>query len=210
MPTTTVTKTTGGKTRAMPMTVAAPEQQMLADQLEQVAADATINGRFLADLLSAFCAHERCGVHLYRALAGVTQNDAWRQKYEEFGRETTEHIGIYEDLIRQLGGDPMYVSPVARLTEFIDTKLLEPLLLTGSVDLKTVEVAGLEAVLLGETKCQGNWQFLSVLAEQLPDSDSKRAIQSAVQRVQAQEDDHVNWARSTWQQTLLSQVMQPR
>ena len=210
MPTTVVTKTTGGKTRVMPMTVAAPEQQMRPEQLEQLAPDAQLNGRFLADLLSAFCAHERCGAHLYRTLAGATQNDEWRQKYDEFGRETVEHIGIYEDLIRQLGGDPMYVSPAARLTEYLDTKLMEPVMLTGSVDLKTTELAGLELVLLGETKCHGNWQLLSTLAEQLPDSDTKRAIQMAVQRVEPQEDEHLNWAKSTWQQAILAQLTQPR
>ena len=208
MPVTTVTKTTGGKTRPMPMTVAAPAQQLGSADLERFAQAAQLNGPFFADLLSAFCAHERCGAHLYRSAAGQTQNADWRLKYEEFGRETEHHIEIYEHLIRQLGGDPRYVSPAARLTEFRATKLMEAVLFTGSIDLKTAELAHLECVLLAEEKCHSNWQFLSTLTEQLPDSSTKQALQAAVQQVETQEDEHLNWARSTWQQAVLAQLTQ--
>jgi len=206
--TTVVTKETGGKTRPMLMTVAAPSQMMLPEQLDQFAAQAQLNGRFLADLLSCFCAHERCGVHLYRTVAGLTQQPEWKARYQEFGRETEEHIRIYEKLITRLGGDPMYVSPQARLTEFMDTKLMEPILIGGSIDLKTLELAGLEAVFLGESKCHANWQFLSRLAEQLPQGDVKQALLDAVQQVEKQEDEHLQWVQSTWQQTLMMQVQQ--
>jgi rubrerythrin len=204
--TTVVTKDTGGKTRPMPMTVAAPSQMLLPDQLDRMGADAQLNGRFLADLLSAFCAHERCGVHLYRTVAGLTMQPEWKQKYEEFGRETEEHIRIYSDLITRLGGDPMYASPPARLTEFLDTKLMEPILIGGSIDLKTLDLAGLECVFLAESKCHANWQFLGKLAATLPDGNVKRALQEAVQKVEKQEDEHLEWVQQTWQQTLLRQV----
>lgn len=209
MPTTVVTKATGGKTRIMSMTVAEPDRVMKPEQLESFAADARANGRFLADLLSSFVAHERCGVHLYRALAGLSQNAEHKAKYEEFGRETEEHIEVYSNLIKELGGDPMYVSPAARLTEFSDSKLLESLLLTGSIDLKTQELAGVEAVLLAETKCHGNWELLKKLGQSLPEqSQAKKAIEAAVEKVEDEEDEHLNWAKQARQQMVLGLALE--
>ncbi len=59
-----------------------------------------------------------------------------------------------------------------------------------------------------EEKCHSNWQFLSTLAEHLPDSSTKQALQAAVQQVETQEDEHLNWARTTWQQAVLAQLTQ--
>lgn len=209
MPTSVVTKDKGGKTRIMPMTVAEPDRVMKPEQLESFAQDARANGRFLADQLSAFAAHERCGLHLYRTLAGLTQNAAHKAKYEEFGRETEEHIDVYESLIKELGGDPMYVSPAARLTEYADAKLLEPLLLTGSIDLKTQEMFGIEAVLLAETKCHGNWELLKKLSQLLPEqSKARKAMEAAVQKVEQEEDEHLNWAKQAREQMVLGLALE--
>src|SRR3546814_13386017 len=72
------------------------------------------NAAFVADLLSACLAHERCGTHLYRSVAGRTNNAILKAKYEEFGDETLRHVGILEELVASLGGNPSYVSPLAR------------------------------------------------------------------------------------------------
>lgn len=206
MPVTVVTRETGGKTKPMMMTVAPPAQQMMPDKTQQMASQLGLNGAALADLLSAFVTHERCGVHLYRAVAEKSTMPELKKKYEEFGRETAEHIEIYSDLIKKLGGDPMYVSPQARITEFMDGKLMEPILLGGSIDMKTVELVGLESVMIAESKCHANWQFLEQLAQQLPDGAPKQALQKAVKQVERQEDEHLQWAKTTWQKMLMQQL----
>ena len=43
---------------------------------------------------------------------------------EEFGKEPLNNVAIYEELIGQLGGEPNYISPAARMTEQLDTKLV--------------------------------------------------------------------------------------
>jgi hypothetical protein len=135
----------------------------------------------------------------------VTQFPEWRGKYEEFLAQTEEHVRILAELTAQLGGDPRYVSPQARMTEFMNTKLMEPILLDGSVDGLTRELTLLEAVLLAERKCHANWQLLGKLADQSPDSASSQALRQAVERVEDQEDEHVRWAERSWQQALLAQ-----
>jgi rubrerythrin len=202
-----VTKETGAKTMPIGNTVAAPECEMRGLDLMTFAEGAELNGLLLANLMSAFAAHERCGVHLYRAAAGMTQFPEWREKYIEFGEQTENHILALTELISQLGGDPMYVSPQARMTEFVNAKIMEPILLDGSVDRLTMELSMLEAVILAERKCHANWQLLKALATQVSDSPVRQALQEACKQVEAQEDEHVQWAESNWQEMLLAQLV---
>lgn len=196
-----VTKETGATTMPIGMVVTTPECAMTGTELNR-----TTGSIALASMLSAFAAHERCGVHLYRTAAGMTQFPEWRARYTEFLAQTEAHVRILSELATQLGGDPMYVSPQARMTEFMNTKLMEPILLDGSVDGMTRELTLLEAVLLAERKCHANWELLGKLADQSSDAAVAQAIQEAVEQVEDQEDEHVAWAEQTWQQTLLAQL----
>jgi rubrerythrin len=200
-----VMKATGAKTMPIGMTVTAPECEITGSELLSAMGKAQPGGILLANLLSAFAAHERCGVHLYRTAAGMTQFAQWEEKYEEFLAQTEEHVRILSELTTELGGDPMYVSPQARMTEFMNTKLMEPILLEGSVDGLTRELTMLEAVLLAERKCHANWHLLRQLSQQLPQGTSTHALREAVEQVEDQEDEHVAWAEQAWQQILLAQ-----
>jgi rubrerythrin len=201
-----VTKETGAKTMPLGMTIAEPSCQMTGKELMPFADAVKGNSIFLANLISAFSAHERCGVHLYRTAAGMTQFDGWRDKYVEFGEQTADHIRILAELTTQLGGDPMYVSPQARMTEFFNTKLMEPILFAGSVDTLTMEITMLEAVFLAEQKCHANWELLKTLVGQITDSTARQAIAEAVSKVEDQEDEHVRWAEQTLKKTLMAQI----
>lgn len=201
-----VTKETGAKTMPLGMTVAEPSCQTTGAELMTFADEVGGNSIFLANLMSAFSAHERCGLHLYRAAAGMTQIEEWRAKYVEFGEQTSEHVRILAELTTRLGGDPMYVSPQARMTEFCDSKLMEAVLLAGSVDTLTMELTTLEAVFLAEQKCHANWELLKSIAGQMTDSPARQAIEQAVSEVEDQEDEHVKWAQQTLKRTLMAQV----
>ncbi len=203
MPTLFATKETGAKTLPTLMTIAAPEQQASVEKLQELGAKAGLNGLLFANLLSGFAQLERDAVHLYRVVAEKTKFEEWRSRYEAFGKESEDHIRIYEELITRLGGDPQYVSPNARMCEFRDSKLLEPLLFSGSVDELTLELTNLEAVIAAETQCHANWELLSALADRVSDPTAKGAIQDAVKQVMPQEDEHLRWAKTTWQETLL-------
>ena len=98
----------------------------------------------------------------------------------------------------ELGGDPAYVSPNARLNEFQNTKVLEGLLLSSSVDVAMFDVALVEAVAVAEAKCFANWTFLAELAPELAEGSAARAaIESAVNAVMEQEEKHAGWATRT-------------
>jgi rubrerythrin len=207
MATTYTTAATGGKTSPTPMSSVAPGHEMPEEKLEAFLSGTSLNGRFVADLLSMVLAHEQCGTHLYRYAAGRTQNPMLKARYEEFGRETEEHIAAVEQLIRTLGGDPGYVSPAARLDEAMSAKMMEATaLLSGTASLLDIELAVLDAVLLAEVTDRANWRTLGRLGDELPDGSVKQALAQAVGRIGPQEDRHLEWAQSMREQMILLQA----
>lgn len=194
MPTLTPTFADGARSVPQEMTLPDPVRQF--PERESFLDGSGLNGPFVADLLSDMLCHERCGVHLYRSVAGRTNNPVLKQRYEHFGNETLEHVEILETLIGRLGGDPMYVSPAARATERADAGLLEStFLLAGSVDLMTQELVMLDAVMLAEAKDHANWSGLSKMVDMLPEGDVRARVREAVARVEPQEDEHLGWAQ---------------
>lgn len=205
---TLTTKETGGL--APLMTVASfspPECAMPPGELDAFMAGTGLNGTFMADLLSSFLMHEQCGLHLYRTAISLSNNPMLKAKYEEFGAETEEHIRIFEELIVACGGRPGYVSPTARMTEALDSKIHEAaILLPDGADEATFELAMLEAVVLAETKCHSDWSLIQKLTPELPEGDIRTAFESAVEQVEEQEDEHIRWARETWEKMVLLQA----
>ena len=124
-PVTTTTKSTGGTALLMtPMTVTEPEVAMRPEMLDSFLEGSGLNGPFVADLLSSFLVHEQCGFHLYRTVSALTKNPMLSSKYQESGAQTENHIAVLEQLISDLGGKPGYVSPAARMTEAMNTKMM--------------------------------------------------------------------------------------
>ena len=198
MPILTPTAATGARSMPQAMTYVDPSRAMLPEESEAFLAGTALNGSFVADLLSDVLAHERCGTMLYRSVAERTHNPVLQRQYRTFGEETETHVEIVEGLIAGLGGDPQYVSPAARATEKADMGLLEStFLMTGSVDLMTQELVMLDAVLLAEAKDHANWSCLAAMVEDLPSGDVRSAFEDAVEEVEAQEDEHLQWAKDT-------------
>lgn len=197
----------GATSKPMPMVDVDPRRAVTDEQLAAIAGDSGLNGPFLADVLSDALMHERCGFHLYRSVAGRTNNPMLKRRYEEFGEETLTHITVLEELITTLGGDPGYVSPSARATEKLDLGALEgSFMLSGSVDLMTQELVMLNAVVLAETIDHSNWATMAALGEACPDGPVKDAMVRAVEQVLPQEEEHVGWAKDMRQRMILLQA----
>lgn len=194
----------GGTSKPAPMTAVDPERLVLAEDLATVAEGSGLDGAFLADVLSDMLMHERCGFHLYRSVAGRSNNPVLKRKYAELGTQTEEHIAVLERLISGLGGDPGYVSPISRVTEKLDLGVLEgSFMLSGSIDLMDQEMAMLDAVVLAETIDSANWETLAALGEVLPDGPAKEAMTRAVEQVLPQEEEHLDWPRQVRMQMVL-------
>ena len=159
--------------------------------------DSVVNVPFVLDLLSAALTHERCGCHLYRSVSRRSVNPVLQARYQEFGKQTERHVEVLEDLVTEFGGNPCYVSASARSVQAMDSHLLESTFLTaGTLDLMTQEMAMLDAVLLAETIDHANWSTLSQLVGELPEGAARTALARAVDEVEDEEDEHLEWART--------------
>jgi rubrerythrin len=207
VPTTSPMYHTGATTKPLPTITITPGREMPPETLQALPSLEGMNAMFVVDVLSDMAMHERCGFHLYRSLAGRTNNPVLKAKYEEFGEETYHHIEVLEQLLTELGADPQYVSPAARATEKMDTGLLEStFLLEGSVDLMTQELVMLDAVLLAETRDHANWSGLADLVPTFPEGPAREAVQRAVDEVEDEEDQHLEWAKTTRKKLIAMQA----
>jgi ferritin-like metal-binding protein YciE len=208
MPTHSVTYHTGGTAQPSDVVYVDPSRRLLPEANKDLVPG--MNGPFIADLLSAFVTHERCGWHLYQSVAARTNNPMLKARYEQFGEETENHIRILEDVIRSAGGDPGYVSPPARAVEKMGMGTLEAtFLLSGSLDVMSQEMAMLDAVFLAESMDHANWQNLAALASSMPEGAMKAALLQAVDEVEDQEDEHLEWARTTKAKMASMQAASP-
>jgi rubrerythrin len=194
----TPTYETGATTKTSETVYAPPGRSVNDDALAAALPDSGLNTPFIADIMSSALTHERCGRHLYRSVAGRTNNPVLRAKYTSFGKETERHVEILEELITALGGDPSYVSPAARATEAADAAILQTtFMLSGSVDVMTSEMVMLEAVLLAEAIDHNNWRAIEALAGDLDDEALRRQFSDAVVEVLDDEVEHFEWAQTT-------------
>jgi rubrerythrin len=191
-----VTKATGGSTKPAGVLYIEPERAAVDADSSTALGGTGLDAAFTADLLSACLAHERCGLHLYRSVASRTTLDSLRERYEQFGAETAEHIVRLEKVLSSAGGDPQYVSPSARATEQTAAALAQStFLLTGSVDLVSAELAMLEAVMLAEAKDRANWELLARLCSHMSDGDVRSQLEAVAGEVLSEEEEHYTWAR---------------
>jgi rubrerythrin len=209
-PTLTPTHHTGATTRSLPDITVDPARWVSGEEVGAPFEPLGLNSVFVADLLSAVAQHERCGTHLYRSVAARSLNPVLSRRYEELGEETLHHVELAEGLIAALGGDPGYVSPMARAVEVMDSSLLESTFLAGgSVDVMTQEGVMLDAVLIAETVDHQHWSMLSRLVADLPEGDLRERMAAVIGEVESQEDDHLAWARQAKERMVLMQARHP-
>ena len=202
-----VTRATGGTAKPVGVLYVEPDQQVLDAGAATALAEAGVDAAATADLLSACLAHERCGIHLYRSVAGRTTIAELRERYEHFGAETVEHARRLEALVGETGGDPQYVSPAARATEKAAAGLVESTyLLAGSVDPPTAELAMLEAVMLAEAKDRANWVLLAQIAARMAAGEVRDRFEAVVDAVLEEEEEHYSWAHDTRAAMLLARA----
>jgi rubrerythrin len=166
-----------------------------------------VNKQVVLDKLSEFLMVEQCGWQLYRVVESRATDKELKERYQEFGQETDRHRTILTRLIRDLGGDPDYVSPTARVAQAKSEALLQSALVSGPLGQAEREASDLENVLLAETKDHADWELLGQLAEQLPNGKAKTAIEAAVAEVGPEEDEHLDWAQAKLAELGLRAVM---
>jgi hypothetical protein len=209
---TRVTKDTGATIKPGPMITAHPDQ-VVTDDAPALASfasegDTGLNGPFVADLLSSCLAHENMGKNLFQMLGQTTANPALQAQYAHFRGDALTAVETYKTLITALGGNPHYASPAGRMTEGLDQKMIESFAAGGgSADPLTLDLKGVEAVLLASTMCVANTMLLSSLAEGLDEGSPVRtAMETAAAALLPVQEGHLSWAASMQRSMVLTQA----
>jgi hypothetical protein len=206
MPTLTPSFTTNARSLRMEMTVPDPPREVTEDQLDTRFADAAMNGSFLAGFLSMVLTHERCGVHLARSLTERTANPVLKAKYKAFADKGLGHVEVLEKAVADMGGDPQYVSPVARAVEGSDDAMLySTFRLDGSIDVMTREAVMLDAFLLASTRAHENFSTLQDLTARLPEGTLRDSLRRAVEACEDDKDDQLAWAKDVRKKMIEAQ-----
>lgn len=151
----------------------------------------------LLDKLSEFLMVEQAGAQLYTVAAERTHREDLREQYLEFGKETEHHREVLIRLIEQLGGDPNYVSPMARVAQIRGQQMLCVPIQADGLSAEELDMIDLESVSLAETKDHADWAFLAELVDQIEDEAVRGPLQEAVDEVGTEEEEHLRWALDT-------------
>ena len=85
---TVVTAMDGSTAKPVGVLYLEPERAVVDAGSDPALSGSGLDPEFLADLLSACLAHERCGVHLYRSVSQRSEEPELVSWYEHFGQET--------------------------------------------------------------------------------------------------------------------------
>lgn len=200
---------TGATIKPGPMITVVRERSISDEQLGHVGQGSGLNAPFLADQLSAWITHQRMGGNLLRTLEARTSNPVLQAMYVALLKSNNTAIGAYERLIDQLGSNPQYASPLARMQEGMDAKITESLLLSGSADPLSFETAGLMGVYSAMTVSVLHAELLAGLAEAADDSDAKDAMGEAAAELTEVSYAGLKQVTTAIEKTVSTQVKHP-
>lgn len=202
-----VTKGKGGTSRPTDMTVVAPGQLVSIDAFEASAEDAKVNALFLADMLSAFIAHERMAVRFGLAAAQQASVTEQQELHEALTRAHGEYLTVLVDLVESLGLNPLYVSPAARIAIYRDEGLLRAPLLAGSIDTTTADFALMDVALAMIEMGWANIQALAEIAAEARPSTIKNVLQTAAEQLDAELAETLAHVHAARQALLVDRVL---
>jgi rubrerythrin len=168
----------------------------MAEMMEKVkdyTTSAEIMRPRLMEKLSEFLTVEKGGVKLYEAAIQQVRNPDVLNRFREFYQQTRRHVEILTRVISSLGGDPMHMSPGAKVAEQKAKALLNTMTFSDGMLPEQTELNAIENIVIAETKDHADWQLLSHIAHRSSDSKLRDILKPAVDEVEPEEDQHLNW-----------------
>jgi rubrerythrin len=165
-----------------------------------------MNDDQLEELLYQALETELGGVKVYETALGCVLNDDLREEWEKYHEQTTRHVEIVKDILREFGLDPSAETPGRRVVRHIGTSLVEAMdMALESGPKEAAELVAAECVTLAETKDHLNWELVGEAAKRMKGEKGK-ALHAAYEQVEKEEDEHLyhttGWARELWIESL--------
>ena len=170
----------------------------MANVIEKVGdylTSASVSREVLRDKLSEFLAVERGGIKLYDQALCMVNDPAVSEKFIQFRDQTRKHEAILLLVMATLGIESIYKSPAAIVAEEKATGLLNTMISRNGLSAEATELNAMENIVLAETKDHADWELLGKIARQFDDQEIRDALKSAVDEVEPEEDNHLNWTK---------------
>lgn len=207
MPVLTPTKTSGARAKPMDGLYVEPQRQVTDESLESAMTDTGLDTGYLADLLSGVAAHERASRKLMRSCAERSNNPMLQMKYRQIGDAIEEHLSALEQMTLIIGGDPLYMAPMARGAQGMGTAMIESTFLgSGSIDPMTAESLMLDAVFMAAAMNHANWSTMTRMCDHMSEGDAQDQFRQVVGEVEESKDEHLAWARETRERMIMLQA----
>ena len=168
----------------------------------------------LDNLLYEALETEQGGVKIYETAVRAAVNEDLREEWQEYLGQTRRHVEILEEVFEALGLDKHKQTTGRQVVKTIGEALVEAMTLAQKSGPKeAAEVVAAECVVLAETKDHLNWELLGEAAQKLS-GEERKALKSACEEVEDQEDEHLyhttGWTRELHMQALgLPAVLPP-
>lgn len=149
---------------------------------------------------------ERGGIQIYETAIGCAVNDDLRDEWGKYLEQTRRHEQVVTELCESLGFDPEEETPGRGVVRHIGESLVAAMDQARSAgDPDAAQLVATECVVLAETKDHLNWELLEELGKK-ESGGRKKAIESACEEVEDQEDKHLyhtqGWSRELWLEAL--------
>ena len=170
----------------------------IIEKAEDYVSSAAISRELLRDKLSECLTVERGGLKLYERALQIIADHEVSTKFRQFREQTRNHESILIRVISELGMDPSYMSPTAKLAHKKAESLLNSMASGDGIDYlpaNAEQINAIENIVLAETKDHANWEMLGKIARQSDDDKTREVLKSAVSEVEPQEDEHLSWAK---------------
>lgn len=182
----------------------------IIEKAEDYISSTKISRDVLRDKLSEFLAVERGGVKLYEQALRIVTDSQVSQKFQTFLEQTRKHESILIRVIQQLGMDPEYQSPGAKIAQEKAKGLLSTMSSPDGLLPQAAEINAIENIVLAETKDHADWEMLGKIARQTDDSRLRDILRPAVSDVEPEEDDHLNWTKEQMARLEFAAISEPR
>jgi rubrerythrin len=150
------------------------------------------------DTLGERAAFERTGTRLYEAMLakydalGSFDGGPTRERLVEIRDEELEHLGIIEEAIIALGGDPTVMTPAADVVGMQGTGLVQVM-----TDPRTTSDQCLGALLVAELADNDGWELLANLAEAMGHEEMAQTFRDALEAEEMHLEDVRRWIAAT-------------
>jgi hypothetical protein len=160
----------------------------------------------ISNLLYQALETELGGVQVYKTALRCAVNDQLKEEWQEYLKQTENHVQIVIRVCDAFGLDPDADTPGRQVVRHKGTSLVEAMemaLERGKPE--AAQLVAAECVVTAETKDHLNWELVGEVAKKLTGEQGK-ALKEAHKEVEEEEDEHLyhttGWARELWIESL--------